>query len=817
MNLGDLVAGLGIDTRGIWEAEKVMNEFAAKTDRQMKSLQVQLDKVGDKFMKAGRTASAYLTAPILVASGMAFKMASDYNESLNKIEVAFKSSSKTVGDWSKNTIDKFGIASGTALDRAALFGDMATSMGFTTNKAASMSTSLVGLAADLASFKNIQIDVAQTALAGVFTGETESLKRLGIVMTETNLQEYAYSQNINKRIDKMSQAEKVMLRYNYVLNVTKNAQGDFERTGGGAANQLRMMMENLKQTAQVFGQLLIPQITKAMQWLNDFAKRIQALDENQKTWIIRIGLTVAAIGPFLLIVGGAIKTIALLTTGVTLAARAVQFLSAAIASNPWGLLITALAAAGVMIYQYYQKVGVSAEYQAKLNAELEKTERLQNRVNDISKTSGDIGSMDPTQLSAYKAQVKATQMDIVRIKQMSIDEFVKQDETYMKLKASYDAETNMDTKRKWGDRLATVTAGLNAELSREKLTADEKLKVIGTVLTSIGEKEKQFGKQVLSQVTMEEMMKRVENTTKAWLEFSNTQDLISLKTKVLGTEFDANSERLNAYNNLLETLKNTGNITAKEVENLTNRIFGLTSAMKMVEGIKPISFTKTFKPFGKDETSYRSVNNGNIIGANYEQLAGQIPLENIQHYFEQAAIAQQKLIQQQEATKASTIDMGSIFSNVFQGMSNSIQNALDSTSNILEAFGKFFADFIKGMIIKLVAATVAAFTLALVLSALGIGGGKVFKALGEGASFGKTFGAGFKAFTGMANGGVVPPGFPNDTYPAMLTSGEAVVPPKALATIGQNSGNGKRVIILRLAGRDAEAVIEEQDLLKNTF
>ena len=93
-----------------------------------------------------------------MAGGAAIKLASDFEESLNKVDVAFGKSSAEVKNFAKTTLTQFGIAEGSALDMAALFGDMATSMGITRNEASLMSTSMVGLAGDLASFKNIGID-----------------------------------------------------------------------------------------------------------------------------------------------------------------------------------------------------------------------------------------------------------------------------------------------------------------------------------------------------------------------------------------------------------------------------------------------------------------------------------------------------------------------------------------------------------------------------------------------------------------------------------------------------------------------------------
>mgnify|MGYP003666031869 FL=1 len=143
-------------------------------------------KVGESMSRIGKSMATYLTLPLAAIATASIKMASDFSESLNKVDVAFKTSSKEVRDFGKTTLETFGIAEGTSLDMAALFGDMATSMGLPVDKASKLSTSMVGLAGDLSSFKNIGIKEVTTALNGVFTGETESLKMLGIVMTQNN-------------------------------------------------------------------------------------------------------------------------------------------------------------------------------------------------------------------------------------------------------------------------------------------------------------------------------------------------------------------------------------------------------------------------------------------------------------------------------------------------------------------------------------------------------------------------------------------------------------------------------------------------------
>ena len=121
-------------------------------------LVVKLKKVGEKMSKIGKSMTTYLTLPLAAIAGASIKMASDFEESLNKVDVAFKNSSKEVRKFAETTLETFGIAEGTALDMAALFGDMATSMGVPTDKAADLSTAMVGLAGDLSSFKNIILE-----------------------------------------------------------------------------------------------------------------------------------------------------------------------------------------------------------------------------------------------------------------------------------------------------------------------------------------------------------------------------------------------------------------------------------------------------------------------------------------------------------------------------------------------------------------------------------------------------------------------------------------------------------------------------------
>ena len=327
-------------------------------------LVVKLKKVGEKMSKIGKSMTTYLTLPLAAIAGASIKMASDFEESLNKVDVAFKNSSKEVRKFAETTLETFGIAEGTALDMAALFGDMATSMGVPTDKAADLSTAMVGLAGDLSSFKNINIKEVTTALNGVFTGETESLKRLGIVMTQTNLKQFALSKGMSDNIEIMTQAQKVQLRYAYILEKTKNAQGDFARTSDGSANQMRIFSESVKELSVAFGEILLPYFTKAITYVNKLVKEFVNLSPATKKIIVVVVGLVAALGPLLIGLGflmttvlpGLITAFGGLSSAVIWSVSAFKSLTIAMLANPVGLIAAGIAALVVGFTAMIQKI-----------------------------------------------------------------------------------------------------------------------------------------------------------------------------------------------------------------------------------------------------------------------------------------------------------------------------------------------------------------------------------------------------------------------------------------------------------------------------
>lgn len=198
----------------------------------------------------------------------AIQAASDLEEIQNVVNVVFGDSAGQVDAWAKSALSNFGLIESEAKDIASTFKAMANGMGIVDKDGKNMSLTLAGLAGDLASFRNTTADVAATALGGVFTGETEALKKFGVVMTEANLSAFALSQGITKSYNAMSQAEKVALRYQYVMSTTADAQGDFVRSANSWANQVKVLKGQWTQFLGVLGTALKQVLAPLLQVLN---------------------------------------------------------------------------------------------------------------------------------------------------------------------------------------------------------------------------------------------------------------------------------------------------------------------------------------------------------------------------------------------------------------------------------------------------------------------------------------------------------------------------------------------------------------------
>ena len=255
MTLEELKVVITAETSGLKKELNSLKTQLNKTEKTVTKTTGGIKKALSSLTK-GFTATAIVYGLIKVGK-QAVQTASDLQEVQNVVEVSFGSMSAEVDKFAENALKKFGLSKLSAKQFASTFMAMSNGMGIAAEAGKNMSLNLTALAGDLASFRNVEQDVAFTALKSVFTGETETLKQFGIVMTEANLEAYTLSQGITKSYNAMSQAEKVALRYSFVLNATKNAQGDFARTSNNWANQVRILKEQFKELAGIIGNGLL--------------------------------------------------------------------------------------------------------------------------------------------------------------------------------------------------------------------------------------------------------------------------------------------------------------------------------------------------------------------------------------------------------------------------------------------------------------------------------------------------------------------------------------------------------------------------------
>lgn len=228
--------------------------------------------------KAGAAlAAAFAVKKIIDFGAQCVELGSDLAEVQNVVDVTFPRMSKQVDDFAKNAITSFGLSETMAKKFTGTFGAMSKAFGFGEQQAYEMATTLTGLAGDVASFYNISQDEAYTKLKSVFTGETETLKDLGIVMTQSALDSYALANGFGKTTAKMSEMEKVALRYKFVQDQLTLASGDFIRTGDGWANQVRVLKLQFDSLKATIGQGLINVLTPVIQVINRIISKLMSL------------------------------------------------------------------------------------------------------------------------------------------------------------------------------------------------------------------------------------------------------------------------------------------------------------------------------------------------------------------------------------------------------------------------------------------------------------------------------------------------------------------------------------------------------------
>ena len=185
-------------------------------------------------------ASYWMLFRLFGSLGKSVNLASDLQEVDNVIRTTFGDYTELIDKMAETSISDYGISELTAKQIASRFQAMGTSMGIAQGKMADMSVQLTELAADMASFYNVDAKEIGTSLQAIFTGETEPLRKYGLDLTNASIQQWALKQGIDANVDSMSYMTKTLLRYQYVMSNTSAIQGDFARTSGSWANSIRV-------------------------------------------------------------------------------------------------------------------------------------------------------------------------------------------------------------------------------------------------------------------------------------------------------------------------------------------------------------------------------------------------------------------------------------------------------------------------------------------------------------------------------------------------------------------------------------------------
>ena len=251
-----------------------------------------LNSITKLAINAGKLlAGAFAVGKLISFGKECIELSSDLSEVQNVVDTVFPTMNKQIDNFARNAAAQFGLSETMAKNFTGTFGAMGKAFGFSEGQAYDMATALTGLAGDVASFYNMSQDEAYTKLKSVFTGETESLKSLGVVMTQTALDAFAMANGFGKTTKSMSEAEKVALRFKFVQDQLSSAQGDFMRTSDGWANQVRLLALQFDSLKAAIGSGLIAVLSPVVRMLNILIGRILTAMNALKSFFSMLGGT----------------------------------------------------------------------------------------------------------------------------------------------------------------------------------------------------------------------------------------------------------------------------------------------------------------------------------------------------------------------------------------------------------------------------------------------------------------------------------------------------------------------------------------------
>lgn len=271
--VGQIALELGIDS------SQIVNQLTGASNKAAKQATSIFSGMGKKIA-AGLSIAAFTKF-----TKDCIEVGSNVTEVQNVVDTAFKDLSGQADQWASNAMTNFGLSELSAKKYMGVFGQMSNAMGITGQAALDMAEDVTGLTGDVASFYNLSTDEAYTKLKSIWTGETETLKDLGVVMTQTNLDQYALNNGFGKTTAKMTEQEKVMLQYQYVTSALSNATGDFVKTQDSWANQTRILSLRFEQLKASLGKGFIALFTPILRGFNNLLAGLQKVADGFASFV----------------------------------------------------------------------------------------------------------------------------------------------------------------------------------------------------------------------------------------------------------------------------------------------------------------------------------------------------------------------------------------------------------------------------------------------------------------------------------------------------------------------------------------------------
>ena len=271
--VGQIALELGIDS------SQIVNQLTGASNKAAKQATSIFSGMGKKI------AGALSIAAFAKFTKDCIEVGSNVTEVQNVVDTAFGDLSHQADLWASNAMTNFGLSELSAKKYMGVFGQMSNAMGITGQAALDMAEDVTGLTGDVASFYNLSTDEAYTKLKSIWTGETETLKDLGVVMTQTNLDQYALNNGFGKTTAKMTEQEKVMLRYQYVTSALSNATGDFVKTQDSWANQTRILTLRFQQLKASLGKGFIALFTPILRGFNNLLAGLQKVADGFSSFV----------------------------------------------------------------------------------------------------------------------------------------------------------------------------------------------------------------------------------------------------------------------------------------------------------------------------------------------------------------------------------------------------------------------------------------------------------------------------------------------------------------------------------------------------